>query len=157
MRRRTSGYRLTEALWERSGLAGPAIVLGFGSTPYVPILLGKGAKARALDAAVQQAVSAFGQTGDEIAIRPFFPAISDVSFFGESDPAGFSAVAANTPFWTAVLATAGSPPSANLPTINVGPWGRDYHGRTERLEMDYAFRVLPRLLLDICRRLLSAG
>ena len=42
---------------------------------------------------------------------------------------------------------AGSIASAiDAPIVNIGPWGRDYHQRTERLYMPYAFDVLPELV-----------
>jgi arginine utilization protein RocB len=44
---------------------------------------------------------------------------------------------------------------AQVPTVNLGPWGRDYHTPLERIETDYGFRILPELLADLCRRLLS--
>jgi arginine utilization protein RocB len=43
-----------------------------------------------------------------------------------------------------------------VPTINLGPWGRDYHTPFERIETDYGFRVLPSLLLDLSRAVLAA-
>jgi len=146
----------TELLWSVSGWAGPAIVLGFGSTPYAPVLLGDTAGAQRLDRATRAAVGELQAAGLTLGIRPFFPAISDVSFFGEADAAAFAPVAANTPMWRTALGMDEKPPTANLPTINAGPWGRDYHGRTERLAKDYAFAVLPRLLLAIARQVLSA-
>jgi arginine utilization protein RocB len=30
--------------------------------------------------------------------------------------------------------------------VNIGPWGRDYHRRTERVYMPYSFEVLPELI-----------
>jgi arginine utilization protein RocB len=38
---------------------------------------------------------------------------------------------------------------AGLPCINIGPWGRDYHHRLERLHAPYAFETLPKALLAV--------
>lgn len=40
----------------------------------------------------------------------------------------------------------------DAPVINIGPRGRDAHKMTERLETDYAFRVLPDLLRFFIRQ-----
>lgn len=46
---------------------------------------------------------------------------------------------------------------AQVPTVNLGPWGRDYHTPWERADADYLFRLLPALLEDLTRRLLAGG
>jgi arginine utilization protein RocB len=43
----------------------------------------------------------------------------------------------------------------DLPVINVGPWGRDYHQRLERVYMPYSFGVLPELVWRITGDLLD--
>lgn len=141
---------LSEQLWEASGLSGPAIVVGFGSTPYVPVLLRDIARHAPLRNAVLAAAETVGARHDSpIGARPFFPAISDVSFFGDAESAGLATIADNTPMWPAVFAAGRGPMTAGLPTVNIGPWGRDYHVRLERLETHYAFTVLPELLLEV--------
>lgn len=125
---------LTQFVWEKAGLSGPAVVMGFGSIPYPAVSLTNGG----LEDAIVAAVKPFGAG----AVR-YFPGISDMSFFGE--PSGdLSAAAANTPHWgTSFL----MPESAGYPCINIGPWGRDYHHWLERLHAPYAFDILPRVLL----------
>ena len=34
------------------------------------------------------------------------------------------------------------------PVVNIGPWGRDYHQKWERVHMPYAFDVLPDLIYE---------
>lgn len=84
----------------------------------------------------------------------YFPGISDVSFFDQADDGHVATIAANTPAWSTILAGAERFGAAGIPSINVGPWGRDYHTRLERLHVGYAFEVLPALILGIARRLL---
>jgi arginine utilization protein RocB len=120
--------------WSRSRLAGPAIVLGFGSVAYPAVQLRNEAFARA----VTDAINPFGL--DTI---KYFPGISDMSFIGESEP-GSQVAFANLPLWgegRSLLET------ARIPCINIGPWGRDYHHWLERLHAPYAFEVLPQVLL----------
>ena len=45
---------------------------------------------------------------------------------------------------------------AGLPTINAGPWERDYHTALERLHPGYAFDILPRLFECIVTGVLSS-
>jgi arginine utilization protein RocB len=42
-----------------------------------------------------------------------------------------------------------------IPAVNIGPWGRDYHQRTERLHAPYAFEVLPELLWRVAQDVLA--
>ncbi len=128
--------RITEALWQKSGLVGPAVVLGFGSIPYLAVSL----KNIALRGRIENAVRPFG-----IGALNYFAGISDMSFFGEAS-GEISVVAANTPIWATSFHM---PEAAGLPTINLGPWGRDYHHWLERLHTPYAFEVLPNALLAV--------
>ncbi len=128
--------RITETLWQKSGLVGPAVVLGFGSIPYLAVSL----KDHSLRQRIEKAVMPFG-----IGALNYFAGISDMSFFGEAT-GELSVVAANTPTWgTSFL----MPEAAGWPTINLGPWGRDYHHWLERLHTPYAFDVLPKALLAV--------
>jgi len=41
--------------------------------------------------------------------------------------------------------------------VNIGPWGREYHQRHERVHAPYAFTVLPELLLAVVAETLGGG
>ena len=43
-----------------------------------------------------------------------------------------------------------------IPSINAGPWGRDYHPRLERMHADYGFRIRPALIAEIVLRMFAA-
>jgi len=128
--------RVTEILWRKSAQVGPAVVLGFGSIPYLAVSM----KDTALRARIESAVEPFG-----IGALNYFAGISDMSFFGEAS-GDLRAVAANTPIWGSSF---NMPEAAGHPTINLGPWGRDYHHWLERLHAPYAFEVLPKALLAV--------
>jgi arginine utilization protein RocB len=149
--------RLTERLWAMSGRSGPAIVLGFASTPYLPVALGEDAGAWRLQKAVEEAIVSVGARF-ETSFRTirYFPGISDVSYFGQADASTVPDIAANTPAWRAVLGGSERLAAAGIPTVNAGPWGRDYHTRLERMHIDYGFRVLPALVAEIADRVLAA-
>lgn len=146
--------RVTEAAWRESGRRGPAIVLGFGSIPYPAVLLGEGDDARRLKAAVDLACEkARERHGVSVKTISFFPGISDMSFFGEADVTALRFVMGNTPAWESGVRWKGA--VANVPTINAGPWGRDYHTPYERMHVGYGFTVLPDILRDIAESVLG--
>jgi arginine utilization protein RocB len=122
--------QMTQAVTE------PTIVLGFGSIPYPAVLL----RDQALRQKIAAAVAAFG-----VGEVNYFAGISDVSFFGEA-AGDLAVVEANTPIWGKGFVM---PAPGGYPTINIGPWGRDYHTWLERLHAPYAFEVLPRVLLSV--------
>jgi len=141
--------RIYHALWQHSGLVGPAAVVGFAAVHYPAVYVGEtNAGERRLRHVVEQQAAAVAQAlQTPIKLRNFFPGISDMSFLGGNLPAADARlVNANTP--PRLLQRAGSDPilSLNLPTVNIGPWGRDYHHCNERVHMPYSFGVLPELI-----------
>jgi arginine utilization protein RocB len=83
-----------------------------------------------------------------ISTRPFFPGISDISFLGGRVTAHETQLlAANTPAWkTRARFNYTEVTNLGIPSVNIGPWGRDYHQRLERVYTPYAFEVLPEFL-----------
>ena len=128
--------RVTAEAFAASGLSGPAVVMGFGAIPYPAVSLSDAT----LEDTIVKATAAHGLS----AIR-YFPGISDMSFFGEGE-GDLSAAAANTPHWGTSFVM---PEPTRYPSINIGPWGRDYHHWLERLHAPYAFETLPRVLLSV--------
>ena len=136
--------RVTQMVWERSGLSGPAVVLGFGSIPYPAVSLTD----KVVESAILQSLQPHG-----IGHLHYFAGISDMSFFGEAS-GDLNLVAANTPIWGTSFTM---PKPAGHPTVNLGPWGRDYHHWLERLHAPYAFDVLPKALLSVIEAVAKAG
>jgi arginine utilization protein RocB len=122
----------------------PTVIMGFASIPYAAVLL----RDVLLRAQISAAVKAFG-----LGEVNYFAGISDMSFFGEAS-GDLSVVAANTPIWGKGFAM---PESAGYPTINIGPWGRDYHTWLERVHAPYAFETLPHVLLAVIEAVTKAG
>lgn len=143
--------RVTEALWAMSGRAGPAVVLGLGSIPYLATTV--------QDARISAVIDAFladipANYTTSLRADAYFAGISDMSFFGQADDAAFAALAADTPIWQAAVGL-GTGSLGQVPTVNLGPWGRDYHTPLERIHVDYAFHILPALIADLTRRILA--
>ncbi|MFD2263967.1 M20/M25/M40 family metallo-hydrolase [Lacibacterium aquatile] len=137
-----------QAMVAEAGLTAPAVVIGFGSLHYPPVRLDPAkAKDDAFLAAIDRARTTI-ETRHKTSIKDkaYFTGISDMSFIGNR-PRGAEFVGANTP-----LADMVDIPPAELleyPAVNIGPWGREYHQRHERLYAPYGFTVLPDFLYEI--------
>lgn len=148
---------MTEQAWRLSQLPGPAVVTGFGSIPYLPTNLSDSPAAARLRAiALEIAATAEARYGVAIGCTDYFAGISDMSFLGEADEGEIDVVARNTPMWRAGVRWPDKNGVGNIPTINAGPWGRDYHTPLERLHVGYAFEVLPHLIGDLVEALLGS-
>lgn len=148
--------RLTRLAWEASGLEGPGIVLGFASMTYPAIFWAGEAD---IERAIKHAVEATAtDLGVSIRTQSYYPAIADMSFLGPVNRDDLRQAAANTPIWdSSIHWSLDRDATPGIPTINIGPWGRDYHHSLERADTDYAFRVLPQLVSNVVRRVLAAG
>ncbi len=149
---------LTDRLWQISGLAGPAVVTGFGSIPYLPTRLSASPNARRLATVVAEARQAVGaRHGTIIGSDPVFAGISDMSFLGEADEASLASLARNMPGWAEWVRWPARGGIGGIPIVNAGPWGRDYHTWLERIHVEYGFDVLPDLVAAIVQGILNPG
>ena len=150
---------VTEHLWRASGLTGPAAVLGFASLPYPSVHL-DASVARERDvrnAVLETLATAREELGVSLGVRGFFQGISDMSFLGRSSREEVAYIAGNTPPWgTGIRWALEGDVTAGIPTINVGPWGRDFHQRLERVYAPYSFGVLPEVVWRLVGRLVRA-
>ena len=145
---------LTLELAQLANLSGPAAVVGFAPVYYPVALLGQDAKSEhLLEVCRIVAPNIEREFGQSIGFRPFFEGISDMSFLAPLESASnegaddASTLSQNMPGWGMRwnVDYAGAK-LLNVPVVNVGPWGREYHQRLERVHSDYAFRVLPELV-----------
>lgn len=136
---------LCEGMVRRAGLEGPAVVVGFASLHYPAVHLDAAdpAHRRLLTSAEQAAQETAARYGTGIGFAEYFAGISDMSFLG-SRPAGLELVADNTP--SADFIDRPAEQVLLFPVLNIGPWGREYHQKLERVHAPYAFEVLPALL-----------
>lgn len=143
---RRRSHLVVEAAWRRLGA--PPIAVAFFAQDAIPRAQDDGG---GLLAALRVAC---GEVLDEpLSERPFFPAISDMSFVARSpDDADHATFLANYP-GAVVGETLGPAPA--MPVIDIGPEGRDAHRPTERVEEAWSFDRLPRLLLATLRQLLA--
>ncbi len=149
---------IIEAVWQHSGLQGPAAVVGLASLYYPPVHLDDNHPRQArLRQAVQRQTAGLAEAGVDVRTRGFFPGISDMSFLGCAEGAAtLDVMAANTPAWgTRLQYDYGVARALDIPVINVGPWGRDYHQRLERVYAPYAFGVVPEVIWRIAQDLFA--
>jgi arginine utilization protein RocB len=148
---------LTELAWDASGLEGPVIVLGFASMPYPAINWGAGPDAATLEAsiaAVTSRISARHKTSVQLVRH--LEVIVDMSFLGQVDAHDLRETATETPIWgSSIIWDLSAQPTPALPMVNIGPWGRDYHHWLERVDVDYAYRVLPDLVFEVAIAVLA--
>jgi arginine utilization protein RocB len=134
----------------------PAIVLLF-APPYYPAVSSAGNEL--VEACVQRVqAQARERFGHDVRHAAWFELISDlsyVSFAGTTE--SWQAYERNTPgFGTAYSVPFAQMAALDAPVLNVGPFGKDAHQRTERVHIRHAFEQLPELLADLVR-FVSAG
>lgn len=147
--------QVTEWLIDTARLTGPAIVIGFAGLHYPPTRLDPAAPkdARLLQAVDAAIASVADDHANRVKLRPIFHGISDMSFLGQPASAMTPDIAANTP--VPRLRDAAGADALKFPVVNIGPWGREFHQRLERLHADYGFRILPQVIDRIARFVLG--
>ncbi|UJL48220.1 M20/M25/M40 family metallo-hydrolase [Virgibacillus sp. NKC19-16] len=151
--------RVVEEAWKWMEDKSPAIFL-FYSSLYSPRieLSGETENERILIDALERSVEDVQPDYNHpIAVRNFFPYISDASFVAMSDDtAGIKAVENNNPGWgTKHYVEYQDIRDINVPVINIGPYGMDGHKRLERVEMTYSFEIVPNLTNLVIQRVLG--
>lgn len=124
----------------QAGIEGPAAIVGF-APPFYPRAEWHGGAAL-----LRQIEDA------RVCVRPYFPGISDMSFLNPVADGSAEHVQANCP-----ATLEGISNDMRVPTVNIGPWGRDYHQKLERIHAGYAFEVLPEVLARIARGVLLSA
>lgn len=142
--------RIVEAAVAEARVGGPAVIVGFSSLHYPHTHLDPADPGhKAFSAAIETARADFERrSGLSVVYRDTFLGISDMSFLGHVPDAGdLTLIASNTP--APDLIDHPQPSALRFPVVNIGPWGRDYHQRLERVHAPYAFHDLPQLLWGV--------
>lgn len=107
---------------------------------------------RRLQSAVEHAVREVQPTyAHPIAIRQFFPYISDMSFVALSDDEeGIEGYTANMPAWgNKHRVPFEEIRKLDVPIVNIGPYGFDAHKKWERMECTYSLEIVPKLMHQV--------
>lgn len=133
---------------DKSGLQGPLAVVGFLPPWYPPSVPGDSKKEEKLDKALE-ALFALGKSKGLCPVREdIFEGISDLSYlWPKQDESSLDFMAKNMAAWGDLYSVPlDQAEFSRAPVCNIGPLGRDIHKATERLEPEFAFKVLPELL-----------
>lgn len=139
-----------------AGLEGPAVIIGFSSLHYPMVHIDQaGDQGRAFHDSLKGAIAAIEtRHATSICTKQFFAGISDMSFFGHRpENANAGVLIDNTP--AATLSDRPPEDLLSFPVVNIGPWGRDYHQKWERVHAPYTFGILPDLIYECAVRCLS--
>jgi arginine utilization protein RocB len=125
------------------------VVIVYFSPPYYPHIHveGKTALEKNMIKAVENAVNST-DTKYKLVYKKFFPYIADLSYAAApSDKQIIAALKNNTPgFGVKYDLPLDEMADLNLPVLNIGPFGKDAHQFTERIEKTYSFEVAPELV-----------
>lgn len=135
----------------------PAVIVYF-TPPYYPHIFidGKTEKEQNLLNAVKQAV-AETDTDYELVYKNFFPYIADISFAAApKEEKVISSLKNNMPgFGSKYIMPIDEMAKLDLPVLDIGPFGKDAHKYTERVETNYSYSVTPELVYRTIMNLLN--
>ena len=134
------------------------VVIVYYSPPYYPHIYVKGEsplEKRVLDA-VNEAIEKMDSDYD-IEMKKFYPYISDLSYAAAPrEKNAVDSLKNNMPgFGIKYSLPIDEMQKLNLPVVNIGPFGKDAHKFTERLEKDYSFNIAPKLVYETIMNLLK--
>jgi arginine utilization protein RocB len=143
---------VVERLVNCADLHGPLVVIGFA-----PVFYPLSRVHPAHEAAVRADLDAVAtEIGIQLRYEPLFTGISDMSFLGAAlSPAAFAAWQRNTAGGERWVINADASAGLGVAVLNIGPSGRDYHQRTERVHMPLSFEQAPALIWGLLRRTLA--
>lgn len=154
---RDFALRLVEEVHSLWSNREPLVIVYF-TPPYYPHIYveGKRANERVLLNAVEDAV----KTTDseyKLVYKKFFPYISDLSYgAAPKDDNIISSLKNNMPgYGTKYELPLEDMQGLDLPVVNIGPFGKDAHKLTERIEKKYSFEVTPVLIYNTIMNLLK--
>lgn len=143
-----------QTLWSNQE---PVIVVHF-TPPYYPHIYVEGTndKEKHLLNAVEKAIDSI-DTEYRLVHKKFFPYISDLSYAAAPKEAGaVDALKRNMPgFGIKYTLPLDEMQDLQLPVVDIGPFGKDSHKYTERLETNYSFEVTPQLVYNTMLNLLN--
>lgn len=153
-------FKAVEELQKLDPEQGAKVII-FYAPPYLPhnYLKEESTRDRLLQHVIQEAVDkTAASTGETFVFKKFFPYLADGSFLSlhETDEE-VSAFTDNFPGWDVI----GTIPfkeirELNIPSVNIGVYGKDGHKWTERVYKPYTFRVLPELIQQTTMHLLHS-
>ncbi|MFD4817674.1 M20/M25/M40 family metallo-hydrolase [Peribacillus butanolivorans] len=152
-------FKIVEALQELDPNKKPRVIIFF-APPYLPhnYLNQDNERDANLEKALKEVLDEVAKETDEkFALKKFFPYLADGSFLSlhETDEDILSLLN-NFPEWESIYPLPIKDiRNLNIPSINIGVYGKDAHKWTERVYKPYTFGVLPGLLRNVTLKLLK--
>ncbi|MEC1179600.1 M20/M25/M40 family metallo-hydrolase [Metasolibacillus meyeri] len=149
---REKSIRIVDQLMIRCQELAPATVILY-APPYYPAI---NSSDHPLIKDAIQLVQNTAKTFDiEIEQIHYFNGICDLSYVNYSDTSGdWTAFEKNTPVWGETYSIPFKEMAAlQSPVLNVGPFGKDAHQKTERLHVDSAFKEMPVIIETLVKSL----
>ena len=154
---RVFALKLVETIHNMWSDKDPVVVVYY-SPPYYPHIYVKDETPleKKLLEAVREVIAETDSDYD-IEMKMFYPYISDLSYAAAPrEKNAVDSLKNNMPgFGTKYSLPIEEIQKLNLPVVNIGPFGKDAHKFTERLEKDYSFRVAPKLVYETIMKLLK--
>lgn len=134
------------------------VVIAYFSPPYYPHIYVKGESE--LEKKLLDVVNNVIESTDSkyhIKMKKFYPYISDLSYAtAPREKNAIESLKNNMPgFGVKYNLPIEDMQKLNLPVVNIGPFGKDAHKFTERLEEDYSFNIAPKLVYNTIMGLLN--
>ncbi|MFC4410654.1 M20/M25/M40 family metallo-hydrolase [Chungangia koreensis] len=151
---REKSLRIVDQLMIQCQELAPATVILFAPPYYPAVNTSTHPVAKAAIEVVKKSALTFNNTITQV---HYFNGICDLSYLNYEDAGnGWTAFEKNTPVWGETY----SIPFEDMarlrgPVLNVGPFGKDPHQKTERLHVDSAFIEMPAMLETLIKSLYS--
>jgi arginine utilization protein RocB len=150
---REKSFYIADALMIECQELAPAMVLLF-APPYYPAVNSSDSAfiGECVDYIRQQGMERFGLPVQQI---HFFNGISDLSYVNYKDTgSGWTSFIDNTPVWgDSYSIPFQEMKELQAPVLNIGPFGKDAHKRTERLHKKSAFEEVPSLVEALIKQM----
>ncbi|MFC3041797.1 M20/M25/M40 family metallo-hydrolase [Virgibacillus xinjiangensis] len=154
---RETSIRIVDKLMLHCQELGPAMVLLY-ATPYYPPVNSSGHQTVKKILEVMKG-SAKENLDLDVHQVHYFNGISDLSYVNYKDEHGdWKSFEKNAPVWgDAYTIPFEDMLKLQAPVLNIGPFGKDAHKRTERLHRESAFVHLPHLLETVVRQMMTGN
>lgn len=152
-------FKLVEVLQELDPDKKPRVILFF-APPYLPhnyLNSDKERDQKLLEAMTEVLGEAEQETGEKFILKKFFPYLADGSFLSlhETDEE-VASLLRNFPDWKTIYPIPVQEiRELNIPSVNIGVYGKDGHKWTERVFKPYTFSVLPHLIRKITQKMFT--
>ena len=157
---REHSLKIVQEVWKYSGLSGPAAVV-FIMPPYYPANDPEfdHPKFQHFNRQCQKSLAKIkDRTREyEICLDSFFPYLSDASFCAYTEgPENRTALESNMPCWNGGWGIdLDRVQKLNIPILDMGVHGKDFHKRFERVHLPYSMGLLPSMIQEVTQALLK--